>query len=80
MGTQLNDAEKAKLADMQEMGEVLKALTFAVASQHPQAAPAVARKLRDIAHPDRVSRPALVLLWELADGIDLATGVATDQP
>lgn len=76
----LTDAEKAKLGDMQELGEVLKVLTFAVASQHPESAPAVARALRDMAHPDKVSRPALVLLWELADGIDQATGVATDQP
>ena len=76
----LTDAEKAKLADMQELGEVLKVLVTTVTRLHLEEAPAVARALRDATAPGLVSRPAGVLLWELADGIDRETGRATDQP
>ena len=76
----LTDADKAKLADMQEIGEVLKVLVTTVARLQLEAAPAVARALRESTAPGLVSPAAGVLLWELADGIDLVTGRATDQP
>lgn len=75
----LTAADKAKLASLQDVQEVLRHLVIALGALNPQAMPKVAHLLRAATGTPQISGPARVMLWDLADGVDLATGQDTEH-
>ena len=71
--------DKRKLAELQPVQEVLRTLVISLGAMNPSAMPTVAHALRAATANDALSAEARVMLWDLADGIDVVTGTSTER-
>lgn len=75
----LTDIDKTRLTQLEPVQETLRVLIAAVCAIHPQTMPAIAKQLRDRTNNEHLGATARVMIWDLADGIDVLTGVKTDR-
>jgi hypothetical protein len=70
------DREALRL--MQPTQDLLRAMAAALHKAGATDMPTIARSLRESTLSEKVSPEARIALWDLADGIDILTGISTE--
>lgn len=75
----LTESDKQTLRTLEPLTEVLRIVVTSLAPLNSAAMPQVAKLLRDRSVAPGLSTVARVMLYDLADGIDMVTGTNTED-